>query len=142
MAASCTPRDWEVAGAEAGVEAGAKARPEAPRGMLGPLPSRVVRAALGEAAEAGDSDRLHALLVGTKGEYLNSPCDREGSRWTALHWAASAGHTRCVKLLLRYGANASTTADGGQTALHVAAAGGSADHAATARMLLRCVRQP
>ena len=54
-----------------------------------------------------------------------------------LHLAAREGHAESVELLLRHHADVTALADGGRTPLHTAAAGGTAEHAACARLLLR-----
>ena len=56
---------------------------------------------------------------------------------SALHLAAREGHAETVELLLHHNADVAALADGGRTPLHTAAAGGSAAHAACARLLLR-----
>jgi len=110
---------------------------DGPRGLLAQFPPRVLRMAFGEVSAAGDFEQLRQLLVGSFGQYIDAPCERDGSRRTPLHWAVHGGHVDCVRLLLRHGADASVTAEDGWTALHAAAAGGTERHAACARLLLR-----
>ena len=47
----------------------------------------------------------------------------------ALLCAAAAGHPACVQLLLRHACESLATAEGGRTALHLAALGGTHAHA-------------
>ena len=73
-----------------------------------------------------------------RGGHINAPCGvSEGTRRTPLHCAAAGGHTDCVQLLLRHSAEVGATCEGGRTALHLAASGGSEAHAACTRLLLR-----
>ena len=50
------------------------------------------------------------------------PNAEDHCRETPLHYAAFAGHSACVKMLLRYGANASAESSYTETALFVARA--------------------
>lgn len=118
--------------------------PQSGYGLLAQYPPSVVRHALGEAAAAGDVRHLEQLLVASRGAHLNAACGvlhdargRDAGRQTALHLAAAAGHAACVQLLLRHRAEAQATAEGGRTALHLAAEGGGQDHAECCRLLLR-----
>jgi hypothetical protein len=47
--------------------------------------------------------------------------------WSAVHWAAGAGHTKCIEALVIAGANVSIRASDGTCALHWAAQRGHAD---------------
>ena len=49
-------------------------------------------------ARGGDSGQLQRLLKSSRGRGAAAGTDAHG--WTALHWAASQGHTKCVKILL------------------------------------------
>lgn len=112
-------------------------------GLLAQFPAHVVRRTLGQAAADGRPLELERLLLGCRGAHLNQPCGLpHAPRWAALHHAAAAGHAYCVQLLLRHSAEPHTTAEGGQTALHLAAAAGSAAHAACARLLVRYGASP
>ena len=74
---------------------------DGPRGLLAQFPPRVLRMAFGEVSAAGDFEQLRQLLVGSFGQYIDAPCERDGSRRTPLHWAVHGGHVDCVRLLLR-----------------------------------------
>ena len=82
-----------------------------------------------EAAEAGDTKRLEALLDKDP-DLINAKND---SGIQPLHMAAWEGHDEAVTLLLDRGANIAARDSGDWTALHFAASG---DHAATCRLLL------
>ena len=49
-------------------------------------------------ARGGDSGQLQRLLKSSRGRGAAAGTDAHG--WTALHWAASQGHTKCVQILL------------------------------------------
>ena len=125
--------------AAASGEARAAAFHRLPRyGLLALFPPAVVRRALGEAASSGDAPLLRQLLDASRGAHTNQPCGvADGTRRTPLQCASAHGHAECVELLLKQGGEASATCEGGRTALHLAASGGSHAHAACARMLLR-----
>eukprot|EP00051_Salpingoeca_urceolata_P014654 m.186887 g.186887 ORF g.186887 m.186887 type:complete len:141 (-) comp18147_c0_seq5:71-493(-) len=74
---------------------------------------------LHEAAAAGDSGALRLALdqEGCKVDAEDPAC---GNR-TALHLAAGGGHTDCVRLLIRAGADVAKQSRGGWTAAHCAA---------------------
>ncbi|XP_017785364.1 PREDICTED: ankyrin repeat domain-containing protein 39 [Nicrophorus vespilloides] len=90
------------------------------------------------AAHCGDLDRVEQL-VKFKGECVDRP-DKAG--YTALHYAARAGHLEVCKFLLKHGAFVdATTRAGLATALHRAASTGKLDvvrlliaHKANARL--------
>ena len=107
--------------------------------MLAQFPPEVVRRAIGEAASSGDVLLLEELLNASRSAYTNMGCGvTAGTRRTPLHCAAAHGHADCVQLLLRNGrAEMSATCEGGRTAMHLAAMGGSTRHAACIRLLLR-----
>eukprot|EP00051_Salpingoeca_urceolata_P014653 m.186883 g.186883 ORF g.186883 m.186883 type:complete len:119 (-) comp18147_c0_seq4:222-578(-) len=71
---------------------------------------------LHEAAAAGDSGALRLALdqEGCKVDAEDPAC---GNR-TALHLAAGGGHTDCVRLLIRAGADVAKQSRGGWTAAH------------------------
>ena len=108
-------------------------------GVLAQFPPEVVRRAIGEAASSGDVLLLEELLNASRSAYTNMGCGvTAGTRRTPLHCAAAHGHADCVQLLLRNGrAEMSATCEGGRTAMHLAAMGGSTRHAACIRLLLR-----
>ena len=132
-----------IATSEAEIEAAAAAgeavtRAGASYGLLALFPGHVVRRALGEAATPGDAAQLEQLLLGSRGAHVNTPCGMpDGARRTPLQCAAAHGRPQCVQLLLRHCAEPIATCEGGRTALHLAATGGSAAHAECARLLLR-----
>ncbi|KAL7023364.1 hypothetical protein ACKWTF_012569 [Chironomus riparius] len=81
------------------------------------------------AASAGSDDAITALLKG--GAYAES-ADKDGL--TALHCAASRGHTKCIELLIKLcGAQVDTIDSNGCTALFYAVTLGHAD--ATVKLL-------
>jgi ankyrin repeat protein len=47
--------------------------------------------------------------------------------WSAVHWAAGAGHAKCIEALVTAGANISIVASDGTCALHWAAERGHAE---------------
>jgi len=67
------------------------------------------------AACDGDESQVRKLLIGT------DPSARDSAGYTALHYAARAGHTNICKILLKAGAAVNATTGGGTTALHRAA---------------------
>ena len=120
------------------LEAAATLEVGAAYGLLALFPAHVVRRAIGEAASAGDTLQLHQLLIGSRGAHLNVGCGMPiGTRRTPLQCASATGHASCVQLLLRQRAEVLATSEGGRTALHLAAMGGSPSHAACVRLLLR-----
>jgi hypothetical protein len=107
-------------------------------GTLALFPSHVVRRAIGEAASRGDTWLVHTMVLNGGGGHLNNPCGvLAGTRRTPLQCAAAGGHGELVQLLLRHRAEPLATAEGGRTALHLAAEGGTAGHAACVNLLLR-----
>jgi ankyrin repeat protein len=82
-----------------------------------------------EAAERGDVAGVRALLR----EKPRMVDETDGRTLSALHYAASEGHTEVVRVLLDGGANARVSALGGMTPLFLAAAGG---HAETTKLLV------
>lgn len=58
---------------------------------------------------------------------------RYAANWTALHYAATAGHTAIVQWLIEHGADVNARTDRGVTALYMAARGG---HDSSAKLLL------
>ena len=73
------------------------------------------------AASKGQSDAVIALLNGG----VDCDCLGKGhEKWTALHYAANAGHEHTVKVLLQRGANPDAVDFEDWTALHMAAAKG------------------
>ena len=107
-------------------------------GLLALFPPSVVAKAIGGAASSGDARQLQQLLAGARGAHLNKPCGLAvGPRRTPLMCAAANGHSSCVQLLLRHAAEVSATAEGGRTALHLAAMGDTSQHATCASLLLR-----
>ena len=83
-----------------------------------------------EAAERGDASRVEAFLR----ERPNLAGETDGRTLSALHYAASEGHTDVVRVLLDRGADSRVSALGGMTPLFLAAAGG---HAAVAEALVK-----
>jgi len=127
-----------LASSPAAEEARAALEAGAGYGLLALFPSHVVRRAIGEAASSGDTLQLQQLLTGSRGAHLNAACEMpKGTRRTPLHCAAAEGHEECVELLLRHSAEVLASAEGGRTALHLAALGGSPAHAACAKLLVR-----
>ena len=53
--------------------------------------------------------------------------DRDGDRWTALHWASSGGHLDIAELLVSSGADMTIADYYGRTALHLATSYGHLD---------------
>lgn len=94
-----------------------------------------------KAARAGDAAALREVLdrctagkeaVGWAGSFAAvNTADANGC--TPLYHACSAGHSKCVKLCLRYGANVDATAHDGSFALLAACSNG---HAECARLCL------
>lgn len=84
---------------------------------------------LHEAAEAGDLARAEALL--SQDPYLTTATD--GSKETALHRAAAAGHADLAERLLAHAAAVDPVSHAGRTPLHHAAESG---HLAVAKALL------
>ncbi|XP_032242308.1 ankyrin repeat domain-containing protein 66 isoform X2 [Nematostella vectensis] len=74
---------------------------------------------LHEAAATGSYQDLQPMLM--MGRIDPNFKDEDFGDRTALHWAASRGHARCVKLLLEYGANPGAKMVGGWTPAHCAA---------------------
>jgi ankyrin repeat protein len=85
---------------------------------------------LGLACYFGHYDTAEYLIKA--GASVNSPA-RNGLKAAPIHSAASAGHTRIVKLLLDHGADANIREQAGYTALHAAAQNGDIE---TIRTLL------
>ena len=96
---------------------------------------------LGEVARAGDAVALREVLdrctagkeaVGWAGSYAAvNTADANGC--TPLYHACVTGHSKCVKLCLRYGANVDAASHDGSTALLAACSNG---HAECARLCL------
>ncbi|KXJ29490.1 ankyrin repeat domain-containing protein 66 isoform X1 [Exaiptasia diaphana] len=74
---------------------------------------------LHEAASTGDYQDLQTMLM--LGHIDPNYMDEDFGDRTALHWASSKGHAKCVKLLLEYGADPTAKMVGGWTAAHCAA---------------------
>ena len=68
------------------------------------------------AALIGDARRLQQIL-----DNGSSHCARDSTGYTPLHYAARAGHTECVSILIRSSACIDARTAGGATALHRAA---------------------
>jgi ankyrin repeat protein len=83
-----------------------------------------------EAAERGDAARVRAFLS----ERPNLASETDGRTLSALHYAASEGHTEVVRVLLDRGADPRVSALGGMTPLFLAAAGG---HSEVAKLLVK-----
>jgi ankyrin repeat protein len=83
-----------------------------------------------DAAERGDADGVRTMLR-QKPTLVD---ETDGRTLSALHYAASEGHTEVVRALLEGGANPRVSALGGMTPLFLAAAGG---HAETAKLLVQ-----
>ncbi|XP_028517437.1 ankyrin repeat domain-containing protein 66 isoform X2 [Exaiptasia diaphana] len=77
---------------------------------------------LHEVCALGDTVKLEELgnFVKKRKLDVNLVDDECGNR-VALHWAATKGHAKCVKLLLEYGADPTAKMVGGWTAAHCAA---------------------
>ncbi|EDO40644.1 predicted protein [Nematostella vectensis] len=78
---------------------------------------------LHEAAAKGDVDALEAILLA--GSIDPDSEDWDYGRRTALHVAAAAGRTKCVKKLLEHCADGEMRMSGGWTPAHCAAERGS-----------------
>ncbi|XP_068679362.1 ankyrin repeat domain-containing protein 66-like [Montipora capricornis] len=74
---------------------------------------------LHEAAANGEWQTLESMLMIHRIDVDHK--DEDFGDRTALHWAASRGHAKCVKLLLEYGADPSARMVGGWTPAHCAA---------------------
>lgn len=74
---------------------------------------------LHEAAVNGEYQELESMLMIHRIDVDHKDEDFGDRR--ALHWAASKGHAKCVKLLLEYGADPATRMVGGWTPAHCAA---------------------
>lgn len=102
----------------------AGADPAGPRGEQGktdPPPELLGRTALHQAAQAGDTHQMEALLAA--GADINV---RDGFGNTPLHLAAKAGRQPAVELLLKRGADPKAVAYNRYTPLHLAAWSGNA----------------
>jgi uncharacterized protein len=94
-----------------------------------PAAAGVSRTAVADAAQAGQTEQVRALLK--QGADVNAG---QGDGTTALHWAAMAGDAELVQMLATAGANLrATTRLGGYTPLYLAARGG---HSAVVATLL------
>jgi len=85
-----------------------------------------------EAAKAGDSERVEALIAG--GEAVDQ---RDDYGWTALNWAAGKGDTAIIQKLLDAGADTGNTGLDKRTAYMIALAAAHVESAA----LLQQARQ-
>lgn len=74
---------------------------------------------LHEAAVNGEWQTLESMLMIHRIDIDHK--DEDFGDRTALHWAASKGHSKCVKLLLEYGADPTARMVGGWTPAHCAA---------------------
>lgn len=96
--------------------------------------------ALHHAARSGHTEAAMFLLsLNTEMSLPRAPLEAEtNAEERALHLAASGGHARTVRMLLKHGAHPGKTNYLGQTALHLAAsAGDSPDSLATATELVK-----
>ena len=89
---------------------------------LAALPKPPTHRELAAAAEAGDVERVSALLKA--GAPIHPPNETYGTWPPALHAAAKAGHLDTVRLLLDAGADADQADAFGSNPLHVAAISG------------------
>ncbi len=78
-----------------------------------------------EAAKAGDSERVEALIAG--GEAVDQ---RDDYGWTALNWAAGKGYTGIIQKLLDAGADTGNTGLDKRTAYKIALAAAHVESAA------------
>ncbi|KAK7482801.1 hypothetical protein BaRGS_00025967, partial [Batillaria attramentaria] len=76
--------------------------------------------AAAEKCRAACVEELSKCFTATEMNMVHSGDLMHSEKWTALHYAASAGDVACVRTLLRYGANVRATSTLGDTALHVA----------------------
>ena len=67
---------------------------------------------LHEAVARGNHEVLDYLLTKTKGAHVNCQAN---SGYTLLHLAASSGHSECVRVLLKHGADISIKDEYGKT---------------------------
>ncbi|XP_031559930.1 ankyrin repeat domain-containing protein 66-like [Actinia tenebrosa] len=74
---------------------------------------------LHEAASTGAYQDLQTMLM--LGHIDPNYMDEDFGDRTALHWACTKGHAKCVKLLLEYGADPAARMVGGWTPAHCAA---------------------
>ena len=86
----------------------------------------------------GENALMHAAWKGRVGAVRwlldrGAKIDREGSQWSALHYAVFAGHQEVTRLLIERGANVSARSPNGSTVLMMAAREG---HEALAKLLL------
>ena len=93
-------------------------------------------AMLREASEKGDVSRVETSLRALGQSSVNA-CG--ATRWTALHRAASRGRAGVIRRLLAAGADPCMKNHSGQTALHLAVAGGHYDAASE---IARCAGSP
>eukprot|EP01099_Mayorella_cantabrigiensis_P008865 TRINITY_DN88_c0_g1_i1.p1 TRINITY_DN88_c0_g1~~TRINITY_DN88_c0_g1_i1.p1 ORF type:complete len:134 (-),score=37.57 TRINITY_DN88_c0_g1_i1:117-518(-) len=70
-----------------------------------------------QAAKRGNDDQLSELIT----EENEDPKQVDSLHYTALHWAASGGHTDCIKILLKYDVDVNAKNNVGDTPLHMAA---------------------
>lgn len=88
-----------------------------------------MRTSIHEAAAAGDTRAVKALL---EGGFLRRRADvneRDPNAFTPLHWAAMNGHTQTCALLLDRGADPDTRGRAGRTPLDMAVFYGHTDTA-------------